>query len=99
MTSDVFGERRLESLDGLGYDLKRGSNGFISSRILFSTSTVGHPRCTNFDVVVSRAFNSLGCGTTRRSQTGAFSIEGIIVMSVLSLGVNMGFTEPLVLLS
>ena len=25
MTSDVFGERRLESLDGLGYDLTRGS--------------------------------------------------------------------------
>ena len=38
MTSDVFGERRPESLDGLGYDLTRGSFEEMRVKVAFTTT-------------------------------------------------------------
>ena len=61
--------------------------GFISTRVLFSTSTVEHPRCTNFDVLDLRSPRSdAPCrGGDRQGANNR----------LFSLGVNTGFTQLL----
>ena len=93
----LMGSFRSGTMNGTPAEMT-ASNGFISSRVLFFTSTGEPPRCTTLD-----RCGCLTCVHLVRMRNAAVELDRALsikrsatFMSVLSLGVKKkGFTQPL----